>query len=162
MADFITEQLVEKRPSSMDFLKKAALIAITAVIGFFSLMIPFGIIVLIIAIAVDTFLFKRLNVEFEYSYFSGDFTIDKIFSKQSRKRVLSVALKEIDIVAPSDSEELRRFGQLKTLDCSSGEQGRKTYVMVTQYKNDKVKVVIEPKEEIVKNMKTLAPRKVFI
>ena len=162
MADYITEQLVAKKPSSMDSLKRAALIVITSIIGFFALMIPLVIFVLIIAIAIDAFLFKRLNVEFEYSYFSGDITIDKIFSKQSRKRVLSANLKEIDIVAPSDSEELRRYGQLKALDCSSGEQGRKTYVMITEYKNEKVKVVIEPKEEIVKNMKTLAPRKVFI
>ncbi len=162
MSDFMTEQLVKKRATGADALKKAGLIAITAVIGLFTLMMPFLMFVLIIAIALDVFLFGRMNVEFEYAYFSGDITIDKIFNMQSRKRLLSANVKDVYVIAPTGSDELRPYENLKVLNYSSQEPGRKTYTMVLEHKGEKVQVVIEPKEEILKNMKTLAPRKVFI
>lgn len=161
MNDFMTEQLVEQKDTGVTFLKKAGLIALTV---FMALLIfkglSFMVYVVMIMIAVDVFLFNRMKVEYEYAYFGGDITIAKIFNKQSRKTLISVNVKDIDIIAPTESAEMRPYGQLKVLNCSSCEPHKKTYTMVTKQKEQKVKVIFEPSEELLKGLRMAAPRKV--
>ncbi len=163
MNDFMTEQLVERRATTETMLKKAGLIALTIFVGFASILfIPqFMVFAVIIMIVVDVFLFNRMQVEFEYAYFGGDITIAKIFNKQSRKTLISVNMKDVDIIAPTESAEMRPYGQLKTLNCSSCEPHKKTYAMVTKQKEQKVKVIFEPNEELLKGLRMAAPRKVI-
>ena len=161
--DFMTEQLVERRTTADTMLKKAGLIALTVFVGFATMMfIPqFMVFAVMIMIVLDVFLFNRMNLEYEYSYFGGDITIAKIFNKQSRKTLISVNMKDVDIIAPTESAELRPYGQLKTLYCSSCEPHKKTYTMVTKQKEQKVKVIFEPNEELIKGLRMAAPRKVI-
>ena len=162
MNEFLTEQLVKKRQTTKDLLIKAVLIILTIIIALFTLGSWFGPILLIAIIALDVFIFNRLKVEFEYTYFSGDLDIDKIFNMQSRKRVLSVKVKEIDVLAPTGSDALRGYQELKCLDCSTHEVHNKTYEMVVPYKGQKVRVRFEPNEKILNGIKLLEPRKVIL
>ncbi len=162
MNEFLTEQLVKKRQTTKDLLMKALLIVVTAFIALFTLGSWFGPILLVAIVALDVFLFNRLKVEYEYTYFSGDLDIDKIFNMQSRKRVLSVKVKDIEILAPTGSDALRAYQQLKCLDCSTCEPEHHTYEMVVLHKGQKVRVKFEPNEKILNGMKLLEPRKVIL
>ena len=76
--------------------------------------------------------------------------------------MFSTNIKEVEVLAPEGSDALRPFQGLKVLDFSSMEPERKKYVMVTSYKGEKVRVLIEPNDVILNGMKYLAPRKVEI
>ena len=164
MVEFMTEQLVARKATATTTLQKTGLIALTVIIALVSFaklpsFMPFIVGTVII---LDVFLFNRMKVEYEYAYFSGDITIDRIYNKQSRKGYFATEIKEVDIIAPTNAPELRPYGQLKILDCSSRDPYAKTYTMVAMNKGQKVKVIFEPNQELLRGLKTAAPRKVFL
>ena len=164
MSEFFTEHLVKRPANGTTMLKKVGLVVATVVISFLLMMFIPSFAFLLIAglIALDVFLFGKMNLEFEYIYYNGDMDIDKIMNMQSRKRVFSTNIKEIDIVAPKGSPEMMTFQRLKVLDFSSQVPENRIYEMVTSYKGEKVRVLFEPNDVILNGMKYLAPRKVFI
>ena len=161
MNEFLTEQLVKRSNTVATTLKKAGLIAITVLSVFLGFIYPLLIWLTVILVFVDIFLIKRMNVEFEYVYFNGDLDIDKIMNMQSRKKMFSTNIKEIEVVAPSGSVELHPYQRTKTLDYSTQNPDDKVFEMVTMYKGETVKVLFNPNEKILNEMKNMAPRKVF-
>jgi len=162
MNEFLTEQLVKRRQTAVTAMKKAGLIAVTILVTFLGLFYSVFTLVAIILVPVDVILFRRMNVEFEYVLFSGDLDIDKIMNMQSRKRVFSTNIKEMQVIAPTGSVELQPYQRTKTLDFSTQNPEDQTYEMVTLFKGETVKVIFNPNEKILENMKNMEPRKVFI
>ena len=68
MGDFYTEQLVKRQKASSTTLIKAILIILTVLSVVLIFMIPFGIIGPVIMIALDVFLFRSMDVEYEYLF----------------------------------------------------------------------------------------------
>lgn len=162
MNEYLTEQLVKRRQTAVTTMKKAGLIAVTVLSAFLALFHPLLIWVTVILAVVDSFLFKRMNIEFEYVYFNGDLDIDKIMNMQSRKRVFSSNIKEVDVIARSASVELQPYQRYKVLDYSTQNSDDKVYEMVTKFKGEPVRVLFNPNEKMLDDMKNMAPRKVFI
>nr|WP_317282425.1 DUF6106 family protein [uncultured Sellimonas sp.] len=161
MSDYYTEQLVKKKTTGKDLAIKAVLIFFTAVSVFILLLMPFLLIVPVIMIAVDYFVFRRLDLEYEYLYVNGDLDIDKIMAKQKRKRVFSMNVSELEILAPQGAGELNQYNNAKVMDFSSHMPDAKCYVMVVSNNGQLAKVIFEPEKEILEGMKMLAPRKVI-
>lgn len=163
MKEYMTEQLVKKRTTLKDNAIKVGLIALTALS--FLLFMTGNLIFTILFIAlifVDYYVLRRMDVEYEYTYFDGGLDIAKVMNKQFRKEIFSTDLKEdMEIVAPSDHADLKYHQVEKTLDYSSQIPEHKTYTMVTKWKGQKVKVVFEPNEKLLNSMRDIAPRKVI-
>ena len=162
MNEFLTEQLVKRSKTIATTIKKMGLISATVISVFLGFVHPMLVWLTAIMVIADIFLFKRMNVEFEYVYFNGDLDIDKILDMQSRKRVLSTNIKEIEVVAPVGAVELQPYQRKKVLDFSTQNPEDKAYEMVTLFKGETVRVVFNPNEKILNGMKNMAPRKVFI
>ena len=161
MNEYMTEQLVKKKTTFKDTAIKFGLIALTAL----SLLLSGNTIFMILFIAllfVDYYVLRRMDVEYEYTYFEGSLDIAKVMNKQFRKELFSTSIKEdMEIVAPSDHADLKYHQVDKTLDYSSRMPENKTYTMVTKYKGQKVKVIFEPNEKMLNGMRDVAPRKVI-
>lgn len=162
MNEYLIEQLVKRRETSATTVKKAGMLAVTVLSASLILFHPMLIWVTVILGVVDSFLFKRLNLEFEYIYFNGDIDIDKIMSMQSRKRVFSSNITEMEVIAWSGSVELQQYQRYKVLDFSTQNPDDKLYEMVIKFKGEPVRVLFNPNEKILDEMKNMAPRKVFI
>ena len=162
MNEFLTEQLVRRCNTAATTMKKIGLILATVVSVLLGFVHPMLVWLTAIMVIADIFLFKRMNVEFEYVYFNGDLDIDKIMNMQSRKRVFSTNIKEMEVIAPTGSVELHPYQRTKTLDYSTQNPEDKTYEMVTLFKGETVKVIFNPNEKILNGMKNMTPRKVFI
>jgi hypothetical protein len=111
------------------------------------------------------FFSKKLNVEYEYLLTNEILDIDKIISKNKRKRIISVNLKNIEIMAPARKKYAREYnnsyvqnkiytGNLKSPDVY--------FIIVRQEKIGLTRVVFEPNKEIVAAAKTMSPRKVNV
>ena len=161
MNDFYTEHLIKQKPTAKTMAIKAALIALCVVSALAMFVIPFGYFITVIVIFVVVTIFKRFDLEFEYLYINGDLDIDKIMNMQSRKKQFSTNIKEMEIIAPSGSAELHPYQRLKTLDYSTLNPEDKVYEMVTSFKGETVRVLFNPNEKILNEMKNMAPRKVF-
>ncbi|GKX30941.1 hypothetical protein SH1V18_34210 [Vallitalea longa] len=167
MGDIFNEQLVAKSNSLKDNIIRVAiiiggilLIMVSSMVPFLvSFLVPIAVVIIIGAV----FLMRRLNIEFEYVFTSGDLDIDKIFNKNKRKKFLTIDVRNIEIMAPVDSKdhasELSNYE--KVVDCSSGMKKNNTYAAMIVKDGKKLKLIIEPNEKMMKAIKKYIPRKVM-
>ena len=164
MSDLYIELLVKKKKTSTDTLLKALMIGVTVIFVLGGIL--FNPIILIPAIVmgvVDYFKLPALDLEYEYLYVNGELDIDKIMSKQKRKRVGSYDMKKVELVAPRKSHELDSFRNRKDLkvhDYSSMEENAKTFGMVINGEKGMELIYFDPNEAILKDMQRIAPRSV--
>ena len=107
------------------------------------------------------FLTLRNKVEYEYLYVDKELQIDRITNQSKRKKMETLDLNQLEILAPIRSHELDNYRKRAgaTLDYSSGEEANdpQKYMLVI---GDK-KVIFEPTPELVQTIRMFAPRKVF-
>ena len=161
MSDYYTEQLVKKQAGIKDIVIKAALVAVTIVSVLIVFLFPFGIILPVLAVILDVLMFRRLNVEYEYLFVNGDLDIDKIMNKSKRKRVFSMNVSDLEMLAPADAVELRQYQNAKVYDYSSGTGQARVYALITANQGEVKKILFEPNETIVEGFFLMAPRKVI-
>ena len=146
-------------------LMKAAQIMFTIMAGIFVLAMLIGMwwgLVFAVAFGVSSYFLKMFgDIEFEYLYIDKELQIDRILAKNKRKRMETLDLNEMEILAPVRSHELDvyRSRDMKNADYSSGEESHdpQKYMLVVNNKQ----IIFEPTEEMVKTIKRFAPRKVF-
>lgn len=94
---------------------------------FFAVAVPF--------LAIAWYLHTK-QVEFEYSYFDGDFRFAKVFNKQKRKDLRGYDIEDVIIIAPEGDRSLHNYEknpQVKTRDLSSGYKNEgKVYCLVAK------------------------------
>lgn len=156
------EWLVAKKPSIlMNFLK--ILCIVVAVVSFLLSMTSTIFLILAIVGLIGAY-FTNLysQIEYEYLYCERELSVDRIMNKSKRKNVGKFTVERMEILAPLNSYHLDEYKNktYKNVDLSSGvaEQPEKRYVF---YYDGRDRVVIEPNAEIVKDIKNIAPRKVF-
>ena len=163
MNDCYVECLVARKSSPLlAFLKillygLAAALAIAGIIGFGIAFIP-AILLAVLAY----FVLPMMDLEFEYLYMNKEISIDKIMAKEKRKKVTSIDLNKMEIMAPFNSHELDSYKarNLKINDYSSKLPDSKPFAIVYQTENAQEIALIEPNEAMLKAIKTVFPRKV--
>lgn len=123
-----------------------------------TLIFPFFFLSLVVS-GLGLFLTKRsLSVEFEYLYFDGVLTIDKVMGQTSRKHMKNYYMDKVKLIAPAGSNRIQHFSRTstKTLNYGTGNP-LSQYVM---FYNEQ-KVILNPSEELVNALKKSAPNQVF-
>lgn len=161
MKECYIEQLIKQKAILPTVIMKMMSIGLIVIIVLFWAMTELPLLFALIIIVLAVMMYKRTNLEYEYQYYNGDLDIDQIAGRQKRKRMFSIKLREIDIMARTDTAILDGYKGLKVFDCSSN-QGNITYTIILEHLGEKVRVVIEPNEEILANIKYYEPRKVII
>ena len=161
MNDAYYEILVSQKPSSMFKVAQivtallAGVCAVAMIMGF-----VWGILLTAVFGVACYFITLRNSVEYEYLYVDKELQIDRILGKSKRKRMETLDLNQLEILAPVRSHELdgyrNRKGEKK--DYSSGDETHDNlkYMLVIGDKQ----VIFEPTIELVKTIQMFAPRKV--
>ena len=162
MNETYVEWLVKRKtPAYMTILKILTIMLTVCfvLLGFF--LLPAMIIAVLLGVAAY-FVYLNSDVEYEYLYVDKELTVDKVMAKSRRKRVATYDLGKIEILAPIKSWHLDNYKNRtdKTVDYSSGEEKQPDRRFAFFY-DGKQRVLIEPNEEMIKAMQTVAPRKVF-
>lgn len=155
MTENLIEQLVTKYETKGTKIKKVVLLVLTGLSLIISPLLT------IIFVIIDIFIFGRMKVEYEYTYFMGDLDIDKVTNKSTRKKMFSTNLKDVDLIAPTGAPELLGYQRLKAINCTTLTPGNKTYEMIAQKGEDKVRVMFEPSNDMLAEMQRMEPRKVI-
>ena len=162
MNESYTEKMVKQKPTSATKLKRNLLLIMTGSFVLLGVIFPISAFFAIIMIAADCYFIKRIQcVEYEYLYYNGDLDIDCITGREKRKRVFETTVKNLEVLAPTGSNELKPYQHVKSYDYSSNT-GAKTYELVTVQNGVLVKVIFEPNDIILQSMRMYAPRKVVI
>ena len=165
MNDGYEEILVKRQSSAKDTILKALVIAVAVapvVYGVVFAFLPAILIGIVLGFVGYYFLLPMLDIEYEYLYVGGDIDIDKIMSKRKRKKVASYNKDNLEILAPTGSDQLASYmKEGKVLDYTSGDPGVKTWTAVYGSEKEAAIVKMELTEEIAQDMRRYAPRKVF-
>lgn len=128
--------LVEKKKSLFMKILTALFFAVGAYFlyaTFVGLFIFFAVAIPFLAIG---WYFHTKQVEFEYSYFDGDFRFAKIFNKQRRKELRGYDIENVIVIAPEGDRSLHNYEndpQVKSRDLTSGyKNGGKVYCLVAK------------------------------
>ena len=166
MSDLYYELLVKKETTAKDKLIKYGLYVLVALFVFAGLFIhPLLLLAAIAAGVACYFIVPGTDVEYEYLFVNGELDIDKVMSKQKRKKVTSLDLTQADLIAPVTSHRMDYYNgnqKMKTVDYSSGNPDHKRFAVITRIGTESCRVIIEPDEKMAQSIKNSAPSKVFL
>lgn len=163
MSDTYVECLIKQKQSGVGKFFKLLLIMLTVVFAILMLIIPLAFIVAVAAGIGAYFVNLFTDLEYEYLYLDKELVVDKVLAKSKRKRVGTYTIDRMEILAPVKSYHLDSFKNrnVKVKDYSIGEelQPDKRYALF--YEGGE-KLLLSPSEEMVKAIRSVAPRKVFL
>lgn len=162
MSDAYTELLIKCKTSAGMKVLKIVMTAVTAaavVLALFSLNWVFFIAAIVLGVGCY-FVNQNADLEYEYLHLGDELDVDKIMNKSKRKRVATIDLKTVEVVAPLRSHELDRHQQLKVLDFSAKDPDQRPYVMICKMGDEMKQVVLQLDQNMVKTLKQRMPRKV--
>ena len=165
MNDSYKELMVKKESGLKEKLLRVVCLIPTIFLGLLTLLTG-NMIIFIIVIALGVlcyFVFQWTDIEYEYLYLDKEINIDKIMAKTRRKRVATLSVEKMEILAPEKSHQLDSYRNrdVKTVDYSAGQDlpGQKLYAL---YYEGSQKYMLNLDEDFAKTIKGMAPRKVFM
>ena len=135
-----------------------AVIALVATI----LMSPFFIIGIVGSGLASFFIyFRRMSVEYEYTYLDKEIRVDRIYNLNNRKQVDTLDLNKMEILAVHDSEALKSFShrQAALSDYSAGEDNEDTKVYELWYDGSR-RILLSLNEDFMAPILRFWPNKV--
>lgn len=159
--DNIAEQLVEKRRTSADLIKKvlisAAALVLASFLMFIAIISGFYVTVLFAVgvLAGAIWLLGNFNVEYEYIITNNEMDIDKIIGRRKRKRMITVDFQRAEDFAPYTSENDVKADA--TVHAYTGSEKDAYYLVVTHNDYGKVKVIFNPNEKMREAIKSELP-----
>lgn len=119
--------------------------------------------VVLIAAAVGLFFFKKnLYVEYEYNFTNGEIDVDKIFEMKSRKRAITFSVKDLELLAPENSNYVKDFANRpdKVLNLYPKDTDKKVYVAMLTGGPERAVINFVPNEEMLELCYKYNPRAV--
>ena len=162
MNETYVEWLVKKKtPAYMTLLRILSVMLTVCFVLVGLVYVPALLIGIALGVA-SYFIYMNSDLEYEYLYVDKELTVDKVMAKSKRKRAAVYDMGKLEILAPVKSWRLDNYKNRtdKAVDYSSGEEKQPDTRYVMFY-DGKQKVIIEPNEELIKAIQTVAPRKVF-
>jgi len=162
MNDALYEQLVSRRTKPLYYILLGGAFLLAVLIAVLGTMF-FGVFSFIagalIALIAYYFISPQLSVEYEYSILNSEISVDKIMGQRKRKKVAEFDMKNAEIMADADSEEiLRRVNnEMKVLDYSSREAGKLKYAVIFNEANGITEMIFEPNEKMVEALHKIRP-----
>ena len=161
----VVKQCSEKKQNknkSLAIMGYSVFFAIWLVIGIFNLdiLVPLAVTGVLCTVALILLTWKYLDVEYEYALWYGSFEVAKIYSKKSRKTLLSAETKELLLIAPATEEYIskaKHFEIDKEVNATSAESDD-SWILVTGGKDEpRILVYFEADERLLGMLRAANP-----
>lgn len=165
MNESYKELLVKRDRGAKETLIRFASVVPTVFLVLLSFL-TFRMVFFIIAIAfgvLDYFVFQWTDLEYEYLYLDKEISVDKIMAKTRRKKLTTISVEKIEIMAPEKSHQLDSYRnrQTKVTDVSAGHDLPDQKLYWIFYEGNQ-KILMNLTEDFARTIKGIAPRKVFM
>ena len=98
-------------------------------------------------------------IEYEYSYVSGELTVDKIMARSRRKSMADYPVEKIEVAAPEGSYHLDGY---QGRDCEVKDySSRKTNTFIIYYEGQK-KLILDADRGLMEALRSTAPSRIFL
>ena len=171
MEEFM-EYLVKKQQTSKDTMLKCLIVAAAFIlaIAVYIIFINIPLIAFLGLFAAAAIIYgawkliKSFNIEYEYILTSHDLDVDRIIAKSRRKRLVSIDLRNIEIMAPVSEKyrhEYENDGIKEKFNASTGDASTEYFIKFSHKEKGHALLLFNPCESVIKFCKHAAPRKVF-
>ena len=129
-------------------------------VGFFAFwlgMLEMLIIILAVAIYGTYKLISMLSIEYEYIYTNGEFDVDKIIGKSSRKRMVSIKCSEIEKYGEYKGQPAPGSVKNTFFFCNPDSEGQ-VYIIAKDRNLGMVMMVLAPEERVRNEIEKAVPR----
>ena len=163
MDNSLYELIVARQSGLKTQLLKILLITFLGFFGIVTLIFlpPFFLVPLILSALAYFFVFPKFFVEYEYTLIYQELDIDIIYKKAKRKSLMSLDLREVEIIAPVTSNRLASYRTTVTLDYSARNSSPSTYAIVIPLKQSLTKILVQPDEGMINHLRNNIPRNFF-
>nr|WP_302599571.1 DUF6106 family protein [uncultured Cellulosilyticum sp.] len=162
------EYMIKQKKSAKDITMQALIVVCAAVIILLAMTMGgaiFGPIITIAALLGAGYLFIMFSREYEYILTNEELDIDVIYNRSKRKRVTTVNLRKIDVMAAMDDanhrHEIDGKGVAKVINASDNSNDKNTYVIIGQTQFGATKIILSPSEDFLDEMFRQSPNKIF-
>lgn len=166
MNDIFCETLVKKTVTSTDKMKKILLFVVSIIVSFACLFyIPMIGTLLGVGVWVFVyFILKYFYIEFEYTLTMNELDFAKIISKEKRKHLLTLDLKEVTIIAPSNHQKIKdaMITDTQIFDYSSNDSSKKKYSIIGKHNGKNIQILFEPSANMLQGIRKQFPSKTII
>lgn len=164
MNESYKELLVKKDNGAKETVIRVVSVIPTVLSGLLTILTgnPIIFIIAIAFVGLDYLVFQWTDIEYEYLYLDKEISVDKIMAKTRRKKVTTIDVNKIEIMAPEKSYQLDSYRnrQVKVTDLSAGHDLPEEKLYWIFYEGNQ-KFLMNLTEDFAKTIKGVAPRKVF-
>ena len=162
------EYMIKQKKSPKDVLMQTLIVVIAIAVILLGMIFGgalLGPIIAIIALLGAGYLFIMFSREYEYILTNEELDIDVIYNRSKRKRVTTVNLRKISIMAPMDDanhrHEIEGQGVKKVINASDNSNDQNTYVIIGDTQYGATKILISPSKDFLDEMFKQAPNKII-
>ena len=162
MSDVYVECLVQAKNSMFLKFFQALLVILAVILAFLGFYFFWPALLGAVVAGVGAYLcYMNSDIEYEYLYLDRELSVDKVMAKSKRKRVAVFTVERMEILAPIRSYHLDSYKNRNVMvkDFSAGEE--QPDLRYAMYYEGGTKAILTPSEDLVKALKSVAPRKVF-
>lgn len=166
MGDVFKEQLVAKKMSSKDKIQQTIIYSVAGLV-MLTVFLFFGAFlggVTIVCLGWGAhFLASKFKKEHEYILTNNELDIDVIYNKERRKRIISLDMKKIDVMASIKDEKHKSSldRSQKRINASDGMYTEQTYGILYPNNGELTTIYITPNAELLECLYKQAPHKVM-
>lgn len=171
--DIFVEQLVKKQKTGKDYLRiVACLIGVFAALfamTFGMAVQGIGFIIFVVCCALIYAMYLLItatNMEYEYCFTNGSLDVDKVINRRSRKRMLSLNTRKIEILATKNNRAFQRNledrGLKKVYACTSVRAEDLCFLVYMEENGERKMLLFNPNEKIRDGIRRYNPQKVFL
>ena len=164
MNESYKELIVKKEMGAKEIVLRTVCVVPTVLFALLSLA---GVLIALVGAGIfgvlTYFVWISTDIEYEYLYLDKELNVDKIMAKSRRKKVATLEVERMEIMAPEKSHQLDSYRNrdFKKVDYSAGKD-LPEMKLYTIYYDGSQKIQVNLTEDFVKTIKAIAPRKVFL
>ncbi len=166
--DIFCEYMVKHKKSGKDYLVLAGIVVGAIFLSTFSFALLFGRL-----LGFEVFVFAgiwygayvligRTEIEYEYILTNGILDIDKIMSRRTRKRVISIDFKSIEVCSSAKGIKGSNNPAVKVLDLTGDINAGNVYYVDFSKDATMYRVFFQPNSKMLNNLKLANPHKITI
>ncbi|MBO6108429.1 MAG: hypothetical protein J6P16_03380 [Eubacterium sp.] len=157
------ECAVKRKKTVMTLVIKILFVVIVVLLMLSTMLLPWFAILGVAAAGFLIWYWPRFDIMWEYVYCDGQIDFDRIMGGEKRKTDLRIEIEDADVIAPADSDDIKRFHDWPTKSFISLEEGARIYGIATRNPKDNTKkllILFEPNDKMLDMMYSKCPRTV--
>ena len=148
------EHLVKGKRGTKEYMERGVAIALPFLCFIILYLLSLPLIFFVFSLVLTYYLWNRTSIEYEYLYMAGELSVDIVYHKSSRKKLLSVTKEELLEIRQWSPETLERYKRegISVLDLA-GFGENQHYFYLVQKEGKKTAYILDCPEKLIKEMR---------